>query len=42
MLALTAGSASMVDRAQARLPAIIVASYPGQLGGSAVADALLG
>jgi beta-glucosidase len=42
VLVLTTGSALAVDWAQERLPAIMVAWYPGQRGGSAVADALFG
>jgi beta-glucosidase len=42
VLVLTTGSAIAVDWAQERLPAILVAWYPGQRGGTAVADALFG
>ncbi|WP_372018028.1 glycoside hydrolase family 3 protein [Pseudoxanthomonas sp. 10H] len=42
VLVLTTGSALAVDWAKQHLPAILVAWYPGQRGGSAVADVLLG
>jgi len=42
VLVLTAGSALAVDWAQQHLPAILFAWYPGQRGGSAVADVLFG
>jgi beta-glucosidase len=42
VLVLTTGSALAVDWAQQNLPAILVAWYPGQRGGTAVADALFG
>ncbi|MBO9547383.1 glycoside hydrolase family 3 C-terminal domain-containing protein, partial [Caulobacter sp.] len=42
VLVLTAGSSLAVDWAKQNLPAIVMAWYPGQRGGSAVADVLLG
>jgi len=42
VLVLTTGSALAVDWAQQNLPAIVLAWYPGQRGGSAVADVLFG
>ncbi len=42
VLVLTSGSALAVDWADKNLPAILLAWYPGQRGGSAVADALFG
>ncbi|HKE94924.1 MAG TPA: glycoside hydrolase family 3 C-terminal domain-containing protein, partial [Povalibacter sp.] len=42
VLVLTTGSALAVDWAQAKLPAILVAWYGGQRGGTGVADVLFG
>ncbi|HZV39295.1 MAG TPA: glycoside hydrolase family 3 C-terminal domain-containing protein [Pseudoxanthomonas sp.] len=42
VLVLTSGSALAVDWAKQNLPAILVAWYPGQRGGNAVADVLFG
>jgi beta-glucosidase len=42
VLVLTTGSALAVDWAKEHLPAILVAWYPGQRGGNAVADVLFG
>lgn len=42
VLVLTTGSALAMDWAQQNLPAILVAWYPGQRGGNAVADVLFG
>jgi beta-glucosidase len=42
VLVLTGGSALAVDWAQLHVPAILMAWYPGQRGGNAVADVLFG
>jgi beta-glucosidase len=42
VLVLTTGSALAVDWASQNLPAIVLAWYPGQRGGNAVADVLFG
>jgi len=42
ILVLTTGSAIAVDWAKDKLPAILVAWYPGQRGGNALADVLFG
>ncbi|GGA26671.1 hypothetical protein GCM10010981_14160 [Dyella nitratireducens] len=42
VLVLTTGSALAIDWAKQHLPAILLAWYPGQRGGTAVADALFG
>jgi beta-glucosidase len=42
VLVLTTGSAIAVDWAKQNLPAMVVAWYPGQRGGNAVADVLFG
>ncbi|MDB6156449.1 MAG: glucan 1,4-alpha-glucosidase [Gammaproteobacteria bacterium] len=42
VLVLTTGSALSVDWAKEHLPAILVAWYPGQRGGDAIADVLFG
>jgi beta-glucosidase len=42
VLVLTTGSALAIDWAKEHVPAIVVAWYPGQRGGDAVADVLFG
>ena len=42
VLVLTSGSALAIDWAKQHVPAILLAWYPGQRGGTAVADALFG
>jgi len=42
VLVLTSGSALAIDWAKQQVPAILLAWYPGQRGGTAVADALFG
>jgi beta-glucosidase len=42
ILVLTTGSALAVEWAQKNLPALLIAWYPGQQGGNAVADVLFG
>jgi len=42
VMILTTGSALSIDWAKEKIPAILVAWYPGQRGGSAVADVLFG
>jgi beta-glucosidase len=42
VLVLTSGGALAVDWAQENLPAILMAWYPGQRGGNAIADVLFG
>ena len=42
VLVMTAGSAMAIDWADEKLPSILMAWYPGQRGGDAVADVLFG
>ncbi|HEX2584602.1 MAG TPA: glycoside hydrolase family 3 C-terminal domain-containing protein [Steroidobacteraceae bacterium] len=42
VMVLTTGSALSIDWAKEKIPAILVAWYPGQRGGTAVADVLFG